>query len=140
MYERSFKSSGFNIQTTGSRSAAGAYLNGSFFHSMDSAYFLGDFTKKLYLEIWGAQFQSSQVAIQLSPLGLAGGTLSKRACGMARLGQAAKQCLNGKSREIVLMMRSFIRLLRRLLVLGIGAFSVWLIVFVVFDTADNRLP
>lgn len=38
------------------------------------------------------------------------------------------------------MMRSFIRLLRRLLVLGIGAFSVWLIAFVIFPIADNRLP
>ena len=38
------------------------------------------------------------------------------------------------------MMRSFIRLLRLLLVLGIGAFSVWLIVFVIFPIADNRLP
>jgi LssY C-terminus len=38
------------------------------------------------------------------------------------------------------MMRSFKRLLRRLLVLGIGAFSVWLIVFVIFRFADNRLP
>ena len=33
-----------------------------------------------------------------------------------------------------------IRLLRRLLVLGIGAFSVWLIAFVIFPIADNRLP
>ena len=33
-----------------------------------------------------------------------------------------------------------IRLLRRLLVLGIGAFSVWLNVFVIFRIADNRLP
>ena len=38
------------------------------------------------------------------------------------------------------MMRSLIRLSRRLLVLGIGAFSVWLIVFVIFPIADNRLP
>jgi hypothetical protein len=38
------------------------------------------------------------------------------------------------------MIRSLKRLLRRLLVLGIGAFSVWLIVFVVFRFADNRLP
>ena len=38
------------------------------------------------------------------------------------------------------MLRSFIRLLRRLLVLGIGAFSVWLIAFVIFPIADNRLP
>ena len=38
------------------------------------------------------------------------------------------------------MLRSLIRLLRRLLVLGIGAFSVWLIAFVIFPIADNRLP
>jgi hypothetical protein len=33
-----------------------------------------------------------------------------------------------------------IRLLQRLLILGLGIFSVWLIVFVVFETADRRLP
>ena len=38
------------------------------------------------------------------------------------------------------MMGSLKRLLRRLVVLGIGAFSVWLIVFVIFRFADNRLP
>ena len=38
------------------------------------------------------------------------------------------------------MMRSLKRLLRRLVVLGIGAFSVWLIVFVIFRFADNQLP
>ncbi|MGA8616306.1 MAG: LssY C-terminal domain-containing protein [Xanthobacteraceae bacterium] len=37
-------------------------------------------------------------------------------------------------------MRSFIRLIRRLIVAGLGILSVWLIVFVVFRTADNRLP
>ena len=37
-------------------------------------------------------------------------------------------------------MRSLIRLFHRLLVLCLGVLSVWLIVFVVFDTADNRLP
>lgn len=37
-------------------------------------------------------------------------------------------------------MRLLIRLLQRLLVLALGIFSVWLIVFVVFDTADQRLP
>jgi hypothetical protein len=31
-------------------------------------------------------------------------------------------------------------LLQRLLVLGVGIFTVWLIVFVVFETADRRLP
>ena len=36
-------------------------------------------------------------------------------------------------------MRLFRRLLQRLLILGLGIFSVWLIVFVVFETADRRL-
>ena len=38
------------------------------------------------------------------------------------------------------MLRSLNRLLQRLLVLALGVFSVWLIVFVVFEVADNRLP
>ena len=37
-------------------------------------------------------------------------------------------------------MRLIKRLLQRLLILGLGIFSVWLIVFVVFETADRRLP
>jgi hypothetical protein len=32
------------------------------------------------------------------------------------------------------------RLWQRLLILGLGIFTVWVIVFVVFDTADRRLP
>jgi hypothetical protein len=32
------------------------------------------------------------------------------------------------------------RLLQRLLVFGLGVFAVWLIVFVIFRVADNRLP
>jgi hypothetical protein len=36
--------------------------------------------------------------------------------------------------------RLLTRLLRRLLILCLGAFSVWLIVFVVFKIADRRLP
>jgi hypothetical protein len=38
------------------------------------------------------------------------------------------------------MARLLTRFLRRLLVVALGAFSVWLIVFVVFRFADNRLP
>jgi hypothetical protein len=38
------------------------------------------------------------------------------------------------------MVRSLIRLIRRLLVVGLGVLCVWLIVFMVFRTADNRLP
>ena len=38
------------------------------------------------------------------------------------------------------MLRSLKRFLQRLLVLALGIFSVWLIVFVVFEVTDNRLP
>jgi LssY C-terminus len=38
------------------------------------------------------------------------------------------------------MVRKLKRLIRRLLVVGLGIFAVWLIVFVVFRIADNRLP
>ena len=37
-------------------------------------------------------------------------------------------------------MRFLKRLLQRLLIFGLGIFIVWLIVFVVFETAENRLP
>ena len=37
-------------------------------------------------------------------------------------------------------MRLLTRLLQRLLILGLGVFSVWLIVFVIFEFADQRLP
>jgi hypothetical protein len=36
--------------------------------------------------------------------------------------------------------RLLVRLLQRLAIFGLGIFSVWLIVFVVFETADRRLP
>ena len=38
------------------------------------------------------------------------------------------------------MPRLLKRLFQRLFVLGLGIFSVWLIVFVIFETADRRLP
>jgi hypothetical protein len=37
-------------------------------------------------------------------------------------------------------MRLLKRLLQRLLIFGLGLFSVWLIAFVIFDFADQRLP
>jgi LssY C-terminus len=37
-------------------------------------------------------------------------------------------------------MRWLIRFLQRLLILGLGIFTVWLIVFVIFRFADHRLP
>ncbi len=38
------------------------------------------------------------------------------------------------------MTRLLVRLLQRLAILGLGIVSIWLIVFVVFDFADRRLP
>jgi hypothetical protein len=38
------------------------------------------------------------------------------------------------------IVRLLIRFLQRMLIFGLGIFSVWLIVFVVFETADRRLP
>src|SRR6516225_11190044 len=37
-------------------------------------------------------------------------------------------------------MRLLKRLVQRLLIFGLGILCVWLIVFVVFETADRRLP
>src|SRR5580704_9011786 len=37
-------------------------------------------------------------------------------------------------------MRVLKHLVQRLLIFGLGIFCVWLIVFVVFETADRRLP
>ena len=37
-------------------------------------------------------------------------------------------------------MRSFKRFIQRSVIFGLGIFCVWLIVFVVFETADRRLP
>ena len=37
-------------------------------------------------------------------------------------------------------MRRLWRLLQRLLVFGLGVITIWLIVFVIFDFADKRLP
>src|SRR5271166_6473636 len=38
------------------------------------------------------------------------------------------------------MVRLLTRMIRRIAVVALGIFSIWLIVFVVFDTADHRLP
>jgi len=37
-------------------------------------------------------------------------------------------------------MRLLNRFWQRLVILGLGVLSVWLIVFVIFETADQRLP
>ncbi len=49
------------------------YLDGTFFYSTDGAYFQGDLTKDMLLEIWGARFAAPQVTIELEPINLDGG-------------------------------------------------------------------
>lgn len=49
------------------------YLDGTFFYSTDGAYFQGDLTKDMMLEVWGARFRAPQVAIELAALNLDGG-------------------------------------------------------------------
>ena len=53
------------------------------------------------------------------------------------LRQPHSQSRSSTDYEIVRLLKRF---LRRLLIVGLGIFSVWLIVFVVFETADRRLP
>ena len=40
----------------------------------------------------------------------------------------------------LLIVRSLTRFLQRLLILGLGIFTVWLIVFVIFEDAERKLP
>lgn len=49
------------------------YLDGTFFYSTDSVYYLGDLTKDLMLRLYGAKFESPQVTIELTALNLDGG-------------------------------------------------------------------
>jgi len=54
--------------------AAGqSYLDGTFFYSTDGIYYQGDLTKDMMLEVYGAKFRSSQVAIEFAPISLDGG-------------------------------------------------------------------
>lgn len=54
--------------------AAGeSYIDGTFFYSTDGAYYLGDLTKDVMLEVWGAQFRAAQVTVELAPVNLDGG-------------------------------------------------------------------
>jgi hypothetical protein len=50
-----------------------SYTDGTFFYSTDGAYYYGDLTKDLMIELWGARFNSPQVAIELKPINLDGG-------------------------------------------------------------------
>lgn len=49
------------------------YVDGTFFYSTDGAYYQGDLTRDMIIEIWGAQFNASQVTIEFNPLNLDGG-------------------------------------------------------------------
>lgn len=53
--------------------AAGSYLDGTFFYSLDGAYFLGDFSKELVLLVFGAEFATAQTTIEFAALSLSGG-------------------------------------------------------------------
>ena len=53
------------------------------------------------------------------------------------LRQRHSQSRSSTDYEIVRLLKRF---LQRLLIVGLGIFSVWLLVFVVFETADRRLP
>jgi hypothetical protein len=53
------------------------------------------------------------------------------------LRQPHSQSRSSTDHKIVRLLKRF---LQRLLIVGLGIFSVWLIVFVVFETADRRLP
>jgi hypothetical protein len=50
-----------------------SYLDGTFFYSTDGIYYMGDLTKDMMLQVYGAQFASSQVAIEFAPINLDGG-------------------------------------------------------------------
>ena len=50
-----------------------SYLDGTFFYSTDGEYYLGDLTKDLMIQVWGAKFENAQVAIELEALNLDGG-------------------------------------------------------------------
>lgn len=54
-------------------SSGQSYLDGTFFFSTDGEYFLGDLTKDLMIQVWGAKFDNAQVAIELEALNLDGG-------------------------------------------------------------------
>lgn len=50
-----------------------SYLDGTFFYSTDGIYYMGDLTKDMMIQVYGAAFPSSQVAIEFAPINLDGG-------------------------------------------------------------------
>ena len=49
------------------------YIDGTFFYSTDGSYYLGDLTKDMMFEVWGAKFNAPQVTIELEAWNLDGG-------------------------------------------------------------------
>lgn len=49
------------------------YIDGTFFYSTDGIYYQGDLTKDMMIEVYGAKFNASQVAIEFAGLNLDGG-------------------------------------------------------------------
>lgn len=50
-----------------------SYLHGTFFTSTDGEYAIGDLTKDMMIEVYGAKFAAAQVAIEFKALNLDGG-------------------------------------------------------------------
>ena len=50
-----------------------SYLDGTFFYSTDGIYYQGDLTKDMMIQVYAAQFQAAQVAIEFAPINLDGG-------------------------------------------------------------------
>lgn len=50
-----------------------SYLDGTFFYSTDTAYYLGDLTKDMMIEIWAARFDAPQCTVEFAPINLDGG-------------------------------------------------------------------
>ena len=50
-----------------------SYIDGTFFYSTDGSYYLGDLTKDMMFEVWGAKFNAPQVTIELEAWNLDGG-------------------------------------------------------------------
>src|ERR1700742_5131678 len=65
---------------------------------------------------------------------------SRAACLRLPRGRQFRVLMAGTVDGTAESMRLLRRFLQRLLIFGLGVFTVWLIVFVVFETADNRMP
>lgn len=50
-----------------------SYVEGTFFYSTDGAYYQGDLTKDMLLQVWGAKFNAPQSTIEFQVINLDGG-------------------------------------------------------------------